>query len=247
MRVNWISFIIPVLLISAWEFTSRTNMIDQAAFSMPSAIVVAGFGAVVDGSIFVATWQTLESVICGMLMATIVGMGLGIFLGFQPFAEKISRTVMEMLRSIPAIAFVPLALLVYGFGLTMEAVIVAYACVWTILISTMAATRSIETRLLEVADVLEMGQFRRLYSIILPAVFSRVAVGLRTAMGIALVVAITVEILSNPRGLGYGLIIAQQTFQTDLMYAYLIWLALLGLVINEASKLGFRTAPGARV
>lgn len=233
-----ISLILPTALVVAWEVSARSGAIDAEAFSMPSEIVAAGWGTTVSGEIFVATWQTLESVIYGMILASVIGISLGIFLGFQPFAEKVSRTMLEVLRSIPAIAFMPLALLILGFGLQMEAVIVAYACVWPILISAMAAARNIEPRLLEVADVLEMGQVRRLVSIVLPAVFSRIMVGIRTALGFALVVAITVEILSNPRGLGYGLVIAQQTFQPALMYAYLIWLALLGLAINEVSKLG---------
>ncbi len=65
-------------------------------------------------------------------------------------------------------------------------------------------------------------------------------VGLRTAAGFALVVAVTVEILINPRGLGYGLIIAQQSLRIDLMYAYLIWLAVLGLAVNALVRLADR-------
>ena len=65
-------------------------------------------------------------------------------------------------------------------------------------------------------------------------------VGLRTAVGFALVVAVTVEILINPRGLGYGLIIAQQSLRVDVMYAYLVWLALLGLLVNALLRLADR-------
>lgn len=238
MGVRWTSFVIPVSLLAIWEVTSRAGVIDTGAFSMPSAIVLAGWQATMSGEVLVRTWQTLEAAVYGMAVATVVGVAVGVFLGFQPYFEKMSRILFEIARAIPAIALMPLALLVYGFGINMEASIVAYACVWPIIIAAMAATRNIDTRLLEVAAVLEMKPARRYFSIILPAVFARVMVGVRTAIGFALVVSVTIEILANPRGLGYGLIIAQQSFNTPLMYAYLFWLALVGLAINEISKLG---------
>jgi ABC-type nitrate/sulfonate/bicarbonate transport system permease component len=131
-------------------------------------------------------------------------------------------------------------LLLFGFGLPMEGMIVAYACLWPILITTISAVRHIEPRLIEIAAALEMSPLERVQKIIIPAVLSRVLVGLRTAAGFALVVAVTVEILINPRGLGYGLIIAQQSLRIDVMYAYLLWLAVLGLLVNALVRLADR-------
>jgi NitT/TauT family transport system permease protein len=135
--------------------------------------------------------------------------------------------------------------LIFGFSLTMESIIVGYAACWPVMIATMAATRRIKPRLLEVAAVLEMTPVERLWTIIAPAVFSRVVVGLRVAIGFALVVAVTVEILVNPRGLGYSLILAQQTFRPDLMYAHIVWLAVLGTIAGAlSSQLDRFAAPG---
>ena len=120
----------------------------------------------------------------------------------------------------------------FGFGVSMEATIVAYACVWPILIVTISAVKAIEPRLLEVADTLEMNFAERLRKIILPAAFVRINVGLRVATGIALVVAVTVEIVLNPRGLGYSLMLAQQSLRVDIMYAQLLWLCVIGYVLN---------------
>jgi NitT/TauT family transport system permease protein len=100
--------------------------------------------------------------------------------------------------------------------------------------------RHIEPRLIEISKALEMTTVQRVTKIIVPAVISRVMVGLRTAVGFALVVAVTVEILINPRGLGYGLIIAQQSLRVDVMYAYLVWLALLGISVNALLRLADR-------
>ena len=88
----------------------------------------------------------------------------------------------------------------------------------------------------EVAEVLKMTFVGRLYKIILPAAFARINVSLHVAAGIALVVAVAVEIVLNPRGLGYSLMLAQQSLRVDVMYAQLLWLCMIGYVLNELSR-----------
>jgi NitT/TauT family transport system permease protein len=237
LRSFVISALLPVGLVLAWELSSRYGYINDEVFSQPTAIVTAGLEAAMNGTLFFSTLQTLQAASLGLALGTLVGLSLGIFLGLQRFFEISSRPMVEMLRSIPAIAFTPLALLVFGFGLSMEGAIISYSCCWPVMVATLAATRNIEPRFLEVAATLEMHPMRQLRSIIVPAVLSRVAVGFRTAIGFALVVAVTVEILVNPRGLGYALIVAQQSFRPDQMYAYLVWLAMLGMAVGELSKL----------
>ena len=122
--------------------------------------------------------------------------------------------------------------MMFGFGVGLEASVVAYACVWPILIVTIAAVRAVEVRLLEVAAVLELPLWKRMTKIVLPAAFERINVGLRVSAAISLVVAVTVEIVLNPRGLGYNLILAEQSLQIGLMWAQLVWLCLLGYLLN---------------
>ena len=159
---------------------------------------------------------------------------------------RMAGPTFDALRAIPAVALMPLALLMFGWGLSLEASVVAYACAWPVLIATWAAVRGVEPRLLEVADVLEMRFGERLCKIVLPAAFARINVGLRIALGVALVVAVTVEIAVNPRGLGYSLVLAQQSLKADLMYAQLLWLALIGYLLNAILKTVDAPGGGAR-
>lgn len=240
MTLSWRAIAVPAVLLTLWELVAASGAADLEFVSRPSHILIAGIAALANGSLLYATWQTLESVLFGLGIALVAGVLMGIFLGLSPIAELVTRPSFEALRSIPSIAFAPLTLLLFGFGLPMEGMIVAYACFWPILITTISAVRNIEPRLLEIAAALEMNAVERVRKIIIPAVLSRVLVGLRTAAGFALVVAVTVEILINPRGLGYGLIIAQQSLRVDLMYAYLLWLAVIGLAVNALVRLADR-------
>jgi ABC-type nitrate/sulfonate/bicarbonate transport system permease component len=232
MRRLLLGAIIPTSFLVIWEASSRFGLLTLESLSRPSNIISAGFAALGDGSLLIATLQTCETALLGLAIAAVIGIGAGTILGLVPIAERIAGPAIEALRPIPAIAFMPLTLMMFGFGVGLEASIVAYACVWPILIVTIAAVRAVEGRLLEVAAALELPFWKRMTKIVLPAAFARINVGLRVAAAIALVVAVTVEIVLNPRGLGYHLILAQQSLQVGLMWAQIVWLCLLGYVLN---------------
>jgi NitT/TauT family transport system permease protein len=100
------------------------------------------------------------------------------------------------------------------------------------LVMGQAAVAGIEPRLLEVGRMLRMGLLAKTWKIIFPAALPRLFVGLRLAAGIALIVAVTVEIVANPLGLGYMLMIAQQSLHPGLMFAALIWVGVIGWALN---------------
>jgi NitT/TauT family transport system permease protein len=227
--------IVPALLLVLWELASRWGIILDT-LSRPSDIVLALLSSLRDGSILIATMQTFEAALWGLAIAALIGILVGAILGLSPMLEGVTGPTIEALRPIPAVAFMPLALMMFGFGVNLEASIVAYACVWPIMIVTTIAVRNIEPRLLDVADVMEMTFADKLRKIILPAAFARINVGLRVAAGIALVVAVTTEIVLNPRGLGYSLILAQQSLNVALMYAQLIWLCIVGMLLNAVLR-----------
>jgi ABC-type nitrate/sulfonate/bicarbonate transport system permease component len=237
--------LLPVLAFALWEAGSRAGMLPMDTFSRPSDIGVAFAAGVADGSIPLATWLTVEAALVGFAIAAVGGILVGAILGLSPPLERTVGPSIEALRPVPAIALTPLTLLLFGFGLRMEAAVVAFACIWPVLLVTVAAVRGIEPRLLEVARTLQLGFPARLRKIILPAALGRIVVGLRVAVSISLIVAVTVEIVMNPRGLGYGMIIAQQSLQPALMYAQLLWLGLLGWGLNSLLTRAFGQWHGA--
>jgi ABC-type nitrate/sulfonate/bicarbonate transport system permease component len=228
--------IVPVSLLAAWEWSSRSGALTLESLSRPSDILRAGYLGVRDGSMLLATGQTFETALLGLAIAALAGILAGAVLGLSPVLDRVTSPTVEALRAIPAVAFMPMALMMFGFGVALEASIIAYACVWPILIVTISAVRAVEPRLLEVADALQLSFRERLAKIILPAALARINVGLRVAAGIALVVAVTVEIVLNPRGLGYALVLAQQSLKTDVMYAQLLWLCILGAALNAVLR-----------
>jgi NitT/TauT family transport system permease protein len=120
------------------------------------------------------------------------------------------------------------ALLLFGFGWQLEIFVVAFTCFFPMLILTQVAVRAVEPRLIEVSQVLGFSAAQRALKIVLPAALPRVFVAFRLGVGIALIVAVTTEIATNPQGLGYAMIAAQQNLAPDRLFALLLWVALLG-------------------
>jgi ABC-type nitrate/sulfonate/bicarbonate transport system permease component len=224
--------VIPAAAAICWEAGSRLGIFPVGTFSRPSDILSAGADALVDGSLLLSTAQTLQAAFAGLCLAIVFGVPLGMMIGVSAGTRLTVAPTLDALRPVPPVALIPLSLLIFGFGVSMEAAVIAFACVWTVMIATSAAVRTMEVRLEEVARALELSRVAYVRKIVLPAALARIAVGVRVAVGIALVVAVTVEIVVNPRGLGYGMIIAQQSLRPDLMYAQLLWIGLVGWSIN---------------
>ena len=139
-----------------------------------------------------------------------------------------------MLRPVPSVALLPLSLLIFGFGYRMEIAVIAFATFWPSLILTQSAVAQVEPRLIEVARMLGLTRLQTALEDRAAGRGAPLDVGLRLAPGFALVVAVTVEIVSNPQGLGYDLMIAQETLRPERMFAVLFWVGLIGWGKNAA-------------
>jgi NitT/TauT family transport system permease protein len=226
--------LLPVACVLAMELWARAAHLQSDALAPPSAIAAALVEAFSDGSILVATRDTLASAFAGLVAGGLIGLAFGIAL------DRLLEVTIETLRPIPSVALLPIALIALGFGYRMEIMIVAFACLWPILILSRAAVRGVEPRLMEVARALRLSSRDRVAKIIIPAALPRIFLAFRLAAGVALIVAVTVEITINPIGLGAGIMTAQQALRPDLMLAYLVWIGIVGYTLNSGLMLAQR-------
>lgn len=225
--------LLPAALVIIAEIAGRSvDLSNSDSLAAPSAIVAAFFEALGEGSLLTATRDTLASAFAGLLLGGSVGLLFGIILGVLPLLDRMMEVTIESLRPIPSIAVLPIALIALGFGYRMEIAIVSFACMWPLLILTRAAVRGVEPRLMEVSRALRLSQFARITKIVIPAALPRIFVAFRLAAGISLIVAVTVEIAINPLGLGHAIMTAQQALRPDLMLALLVWLGIVGFLLN---------------
>ena len=225
------ALVVPAAGLVALEWYARSIGFSDS-IAPPSKALTELLRALGDGTLLKATGFTLYAAALGLGLGGGLGVALGLVLGLSRRAAQAAFLSMEIVRPSPSVALIPLAMLVFGFGVDMEASIVAFATFWPLAILTQSAVRQVEPRLLEVATALGLSATARVWKIVLPAIVPRLFVALRLGVGVALVVAVTVEIAANPHGLGFGLSMAQQSLRPALMLAWLFWIACMGFALN---------------
>ena len=227
--------VFPLLLLAMFEWTARRAVaLGSDALAPPTAALEAFAGTLRDGSLWQATGFTLGTAALGLLVGVVLALALGLFLGLSPRAARLGSLSIEVLRPVPSVALIPLTMLMFGFGLRMELAIVAFATFWPMLVLVQTAVQQVEPRLLEVSRVLGLSARERAFKIVIPAIVPRLFVALRACVGIALIVSVTVEVAANPHGMGYAMMIAQQSLDPALMLAWLGWIGVVGFAVNAA-------------
>ena len=225
--------VVPVTALLIAELAAHHYGVGSDTLAAPSVAATALWDSVTDGRLIGWTGQTLGAAVAGLSLGAALGLAVATLIGLSRPMAKLLALPIELFRPIPSVALLPIALLAFGFGYRLEISIVAFACFWPLVIVGSGAISQIEPGLIEVSRVLRLGWFARVGKIVLPAALPRLFVALRLAAGVALVVAVTVEIAVNPMGLGFAMIEAEQTMQAGLMLALLVWIGLLGWGLNQ--------------
>ena len=228
----WRAWVLPLGLLLMAEVLLRWRPMQSDAIALPSAVALALAGALGNGSLWVATGQTLAAMLGGLLAGGALGLVVGTWFGLYRSVASRGALLVELLRPLPAVALIPVAMLVFGFGYRLEIFVVGFSVFFLMLVLSRSAVQAVPARLIEVGRMLRLTLAARVGKIVLPAALPRLFVALRLCIGIALVVAVTTEIASNPQGLGYALLSAQQSLAPDLMLAVLVWVGLLGWGVN---------------
>lgn len=232
LRANWLGLAVLALVLLVWEELVRSGAVTFEFFPAPSAILAAGVELARDGILLQDLAHTLLSISIGWSIAMLIGISIGLLLGFSPLFRRYSLASIEVLRPMPGIAFAPLGLLLFGFSLQTELVVTVLPTVWPVMINTMGGIANVQPRLTDVGRTFRLSRHEIVRHLLLPAALPAIVVGARISLGLALVMAIVAEIVGNPEGLGYGIVREQQALHPEAMFAYIAVVGLLGVILN---------------
>ncbi|GAA1380896.1 ABC transporter permease [Pseudonocardia kongjuensis] len=231
--VNVSGLATAVALLLCWELIVAVGLVDLDYLPRPSEIVAGAGEIVASGELVGNVGHTVAAALLGWVLAVIIGVPLGMLVGLVPVVRTYSMATLDWLRALPIVAFVPVAVLLFGFTIRTEIVLACYAALWPITLNTIAGTSALGDRKREVGDVLRLGPAERLWKLRLPAATPAIVVGMRLGVGLALVLALVVEMVGNPAGLGYALVQAGQALQPEVMFAYIFTIGIVGIVLNS--------------
>jgi ABC-type nitrate/sulfonate/bicarbonate transport system permease component len=214
------------------EAFSRSGIVSTSAFPPVSDDVRAFARLLGEAKFWSAVGNTLEGWGIGLGIAIAIAIPLGVLIGAMPLFYRASRVIVEFLRPIPSVALVPLAVLVYGTGLKSKIFLVAFASLWPILLQTMYGVRDVDPVALDTARSFRFGAMDRLRRVTLPSAVPYIATGLRISSSVALILAVTTELVIGSPGLGREVTISSSGGAYDVMYGYIIANGLMGWGLN---------------
>jgi NitT/TauT family transport system permease protein len=193
-------------------------------------------GAVISGSIRDHLLFTLTNLAIGLVIACLVGIPAGLLMGGNRYVETILSPYVWTLASLPRIALVPLFILFLGFTVKMQVTIIVLSAIFPIVINSWAGVKTTEKSLLAAAKVFGANR-RELYTkVVLPYTLPFVISGVQQGIGRGLVGVIIAEIFGGSDGLGYLIKRSADTFNSPLMYAVLLVLAVVSLTLIQLTR-----------
>lgn len=243
------SLIVPVLFLAAWEGVSRAGWVSPIVLPAPSQVVLrwlayARPAAAYDpaqgswlawafsGELPHDAFTSLYRVAGGFLLGAGLALPLGLLMGAKPVVHELFNPVVQVLRPIPPIAFIPLAILWFGLGDPPAFFLISLGAFFPVLMNTIAGVRNVDAIYLRAARNLGASQWTLFRRIMIPAAMPYILAGVRIGIGVAFIVVIVAEMIAVNAGLGYRILEAREYFWSDKVIAGMISIGMAGLGID---------------
>lgn len=219
-----------------WELAPRAGLVPSAHFPPVSRVAVALGAELGDGAFWTALGDTLTGWALGLALATAGGVAVGVVLTVVPWLREVTASTVEFLRPIPSVALIPLAVLLYGTDLRSTLLLVVYAAFWQVLLQVLYGMGDMDPVADETARSYGLGAWARVRYVLWPTALPYVMTGVRLAAAVALVLAVTAELVIGSPGLGARIAVAQTSQAVPEMYALVVVTGVLGLLINLGAR-----------
>ncbi|HUF82306.1 MAG TPA: ABC transporter permease [Burkholderiales bacterium] len=224
--------VLIALLLVAWQL-SALYVLDTPTWPPVTRILAAWYENTADGTLPGHLLATLWRQMLGYGLAAVLGIGLGLVMGYFRPVYNLFEPLVEVLRPIPGPAYLPVLVLFVGIGHEMKVVLILVASFFPILLNTYSGVRSIDRVQFDTARTLGLTTLQTFRELVIPAASPQILTGMRISLAISLILAILAEMIVSSDGLGYFTLLAQRTFKIPDMYAGIFTLALFGYVLNR--------------
>jgi ABC-type nitrate/sulfonate/bicarbonate transport system permease component len=164
--------------------------------------------------------------------AVLIAVVVGVSLGLMRRGRLVAGPIVEFLRSIPPPALLPFAILVFGTGTDMKVFIIAFVCLWPILLNTIDGVTGVDPALRETTRVYGVNTIDRIRLVVMPAAAPQIFAGMRTSLSLALILMVISEMVASTNGIGYFVLQAQRSFDIPEMWSGIFVLGILGYALN---------------
>lgn len=248
-KINIRPIIVPLIILIVWEIIGQLrfsispllvwlgfsqNNIPDFSFLLPVSRIVPQFtNLIIEGTIFQYLWDTTWRSLIGFLLAVIFGVLSGIPIGIKKRNEELLLPTVDALRTIPPVALLPVIILLFGIGHSMKIVFIFIGSIWPVIINTAQAVKSVDPMYLKVSHNAGHSTKFTLWKVVIPASLPGIFAGVKISLSISVILSIVSEMMAGNTGLGFFLNYSKRNFEYDTMFSSIIFIALLGWVLNR--------------
>ena len=215
-----------------WQLIPTLGLVDP--HYLPYATDV--FGRLAQEARDLAFWRrvrlTMTSWAIGLTVATLAAVVLGTAVGMVPFLRRATHTTVEFLRPVPSVALIPLAVLMFGLQMRAALVIIVYAAFWQVFVQVIYGVADVDTVARDTARSFGLTRAERLRYLILPTALPYLMTGLRLGAAVALILAVTAEMVIGNPGLGRMIELSRSAGDAVGLYGLVVVTGMLGLLVN---------------
>jgi NitT/TauT family transport system permease protein len=250
---RWLRFlqgaIVPLAVLALWQGLVVSGVVSPQILPSPLAVfrkwieylsphepfdpARSGYFAwLVSGELLHDAYASLHRVLSGFLLGAALALPLGLFMGASDTVYRLCNPLVQVLRPIPPIAFIPLAILWFGLGNPPAVFLITIGAFFPVLMNTIAGVRHVDAIYIRAAQSLGAGRRTLFLRVMLPAASPYILAGARIGIGTAFIVVIVAEMIAVNSGLGYRILEAREFFWSDKIIAGMITIGMLGLAID---------------
>jgi sulfonate transport system permease protein len=229
-------WLVPALIVLAWEAASRFGWLSTRVLPEPLAVLAAFWRLAASGELWIHVAVSTRRAGLGFAIGGGLGLLLGLATGTFRLAETLLDSSLQMVRNIPALALIPLVILWFGIDEMAKLFLVALGVFFPVYLNTFHGIRSVDQGLIEMARSYGLSGWALYRHVVLPGALPSILVGVRFSLGLMWVLLIVAETISAQAGIGYLTMNAREFLQTDVVLVGILLYAALGKLADLAAK-----------
>ncbi|PEI67901.1 sulfonate ABC transporter permease [Bacillus wiedmannii] len=228
---------IPIIVLIIWQLAGVFDLVSKTVLPTPVDILLAFQELIKTGELFGHLSISVFRAAAGFFIGGSLGIILGTIVGFSTRSEQYLDPSVQMLRTVPHLAVAPLFVLWFGFGETSKVLLIADGAFFPLYVNAFLGIRGVDSKLFDVARVLEFSKRKLITKLILPAALPNLLLGTRLSLGVAWVSLVVAELMGSTEGIGYMIMDARQFSNTDIVFVGIIIFAFVGKFSDSLVRL----------
>ena len=239
-RSKWwhvLPWLAPTALIGLWQFLSAYGYLSSGVLPGPADVLQAAWDLAKRGELQTDIAVSLRRVAIGFSIGASTGLLLGFLVGLSRVAEGLLDRSLQMVRTIPHLALVPLMILWFGIGEEPRVLLVALGSLFPVYLNTVSGIRNVDPKLIELGRSYGLGHAAQVRAVVLPGALQPILVGVRYALGVAWLTLVIGETIASRDGIGYLIQNAREQLRVDVIVLAIILYAIAGWLADLITRL----------